>query len=59
MKPRYNEGPRDYQNLFAIPRFRYIDVLLLLLGKLKNSAFKFVTYTENFFTEVRYVEVPL
>ena len=52
MEPRYNEGPRDYQNLFAIPRFRDIDVLLLLLGKLKNSAFKFVTYTvtENFFT---------
>ena len=49
MEARYNEGPRDYQNLFAIPRFRYIDVLSLLLGK-KNSAFKFVTYTEDFFT---------
>ena len=23
MKPRYNEGPRKWQNLFAIPRFRY------------------------------------
>ena len=33
MEARYNEGPRDYQNLFAIPRFRYIDVLSLLLGK--------------------------
>ena len=47
MKPRYNEGPRDYQNLFAIPRFRYIDVLSLLLGKLKNSAFKFVPYIQR------------
>ena len=28
LKPRYNEGPRDWQNLFAIPRFRYIEVLL-------------------------------
>ena len=33
MEARYNEGPRDYQNLFAIPRFRYIDILSLLLGK--------------------------
>ena len=23
VKPRYNEGPRKWQNLFAIPRFRY------------------------------------
>ena len=23
MEPRYNEGPRKWQNLFAIPRFRY------------------------------------
>ena len=27
MEPRKNEGPRDWQNLFAIPRFRYIEVL--------------------------------
>ena len=26
-KPRYNEGPRHWQNLFAITRFRYIEVL--------------------------------
>ena len=24
---RYNEGPRDCQNLFAITRFRFIEVL--------------------------------
>ena len=24
---RYNEGPRDWQNLFAIKMFRYIKVL--------------------------------
>ena len=23
---RYNEGPRDWQNLFAITKFRYIEV---------------------------------
>ena len=26
MEPQYNEGPRDGQNLFAITRFRYIEV---------------------------------
>ncbi len=27
VEPRYNEGPRDWQNMFAISRFRYIEVL--------------------------------
>ena len=27
VEPRYNEGSRDWQNLFAITRFRYGDVL--------------------------------
>ena len=27
-EPRYNEGPRDWQNMLAITRFRYIKVLL-------------------------------
>ena len=27
MEPRYNEGPSYWQNLFAITRFRYIEVL--------------------------------
>ena len=26
IEPPYNEGPRDWQNLFAITRFRYIEV---------------------------------
>ena len=25
VEPRYNEGPRNWQNLFAITRFRYIE----------------------------------
>ena len=25
MEPWYNEGPRDWQNLFAITRFRFVD----------------------------------
>ena len=27
VEPRYNEVPRDWQNVFAITRFRYIEVL--------------------------------
>ena len=27
VEPRYNEGSRDWQNLFAITRFRYVEVL--------------------------------
>ena len=26
VEPQYNEGPGDGQNLFAITRFRYIEV---------------------------------
>ena len=29
--PRYNEGRRDWQNLFAITRFRYIEALFYIL----------------------------
>ena len=44
MKPWYTEGPRDWQTLFAITRFRYIEVLTIVLlgGK------KIVRYTEDF-----------
>ena len=27
VEPGYNEGPRNWQNLFAIPRFSYVEVL--------------------------------
>ena len=27
VEPRYNEGPRDWHNLFAVTRFRYIEIL--------------------------------
>ena len=41
---RYNEGRRDWQTLFAITRFRYIEVLTIVLlgGK------KIVRYTDDF-----------
>ena len=28
VEPRYNTGPKDWQNVFAVARFRYIKVLL-------------------------------
>ena len=28
--PQCNEGPRDWQNLFAITRFRYIEALFCI-----------------------------
>ena len=39
MESRYSEGPRDWQYLFAITRFRYIEVLfhILLRGKENRS----------------------
>ena len=44
---RYNEGPRDWQNLLAITRLRYIEVLsfthFTITGLKKN-----VRYTEDF-----------
>ena len=43
MEPRNNAGPKDWQNMFAITRFSYIDgyfsnVLLLLGLKRKDSS---------------------
>ena len=31
VEPEYNKVPRDWQNLFAITRFRYIKVLFHML----------------------------
>ena len=59
MEPRYNEGPRDWHNLFAISRA--IEVLLHLFyyychywGRESRSL-----YRELCYLEVRYIEVPL
>ena len=41
MEPRYNEGPRDWQNLFAITRFFSINCTI-------NGARNIVCYTEVF-----------
>ena len=60
MEPRYNEVPRDWQNVFAITRFRYIEVLFHIFyyywGKqLQDRAL----YRGLRYMEVRYIKVPL
>ena len=58
MEPRYNKGPREWQNLFAISRFRFIKVLFHAFyycwGKENRSFYEGLRYIE-----VRYIEVPL
>ena len=55
----YNEGPRDWQYLFAkLTRFRYIEIIFHTLyyywGKENHSLYQGLRYKE-----VRYIEVPL
>ena len=41
VEPRYNEGPRDWQNLFAIKRFRYfVGSFLSYINHSKYYSFK-------------------
>ena len=56
--PRCSKGPRDWQNLFPITRFRYIEVLFCIFyyywGNENCSLYGGLCYIE-----VRYIEVPL
>ena len=58
VEPRYNEVPRDCKNVFAITRFRYIEVLFHIFyyywGQENRSLYRGLRYIE-----VRYIEVPL
>ena len=65
---RLNEGPREWQNLLAITRFCYIEVLFLIFyycwGKENRSLYRVLRYIEVRYIEVRcievrYIEVPL
>ena len=57
VETRRNEEPRDWQNLFARTRFRYIEVLFHLFycyrGKENRSSYAGLRYIE-----VRDIEVP-
>ena len=53
IKPQYNpytERPRDWQNLFAVTRFRYIEVLIDIFyyywGKENRSLYRGLRYIE-------------
>ena len=58
VEPRYNEVLRDWHNLFAITRFRYIEVVFHIFyyywGEENRSSYRGLRYIE-----VRYIEVPL
>ena len=58
VEPRYNEVPRDWQNVFVITRFRYIEVLFHIFyyysGKQNRSLYRGLRYME-----VRYIKVSL
>ena len=58
MEPRYNEVPRDWQNVFVITRFRYIEVRFHIFyyysGKQNRSLYRGLRYME-----VRYIKVSL
>ena len=61
VEPPYNEGPRDWQNAFAITRFRYIKLGFFSIYFTITGAENIVRYTEDFVNniEIRYIEVPL
>ena len=58
MEYPYNKGPRDWQNLFAVTRFRYIEVFFFIYFTIIGVK-KTVRYTEDFVIEVRYIDAPL
>ena len=59
MEPQFNEGPRGWQNLFAITRFRYIEILFHIFycywGQENRSLYQGLRR----YIEVRYIEVSL
>ena len=56
VEPRYNEGLRDWQNVFALMSFRFIEFLFHLFyfyWGIENRSL----YRGRFYIEVRYIEV--
>ena len=58
VNPLYNEEPRDWQNLYAIKRFCYIEVLFRIFYYCWDKENRSL-YRELRYIEVRYIEVPL
>ena len=56
VKARYNEGSRDWQNLFAIKRFRYIEVFFHIFDCLYQY---WGQENRSLYRGFRYIEVRL
>ena len=46
-KPRYSEGPRDWQNLFTVTKYRYVSRFFLIYFTITGLK-KFVRYAKDF-----------
>ena len=51
-EPRYNEDPEDWQTVFAIMRFHYMEVLFHIYFTIPGEK-KIVRYTEDFVINYR------
>ena len=58
VEPRHNKAPRDWQNLFAIMRFRYIEVLFHKFFYYWGKENRFL-YCSPCYTDVCYIAVRL
>ena len=58
VEPRYNGVASDWQNLFTITRFCYIEVLFHNYVLQFTGVRKIVCYAKDFLIEVCYIEVP-
>ena len=60
MEPRYNElGTRNWQNLFAIARFRYLSRFFFIYFNIYWDKENRSLYRGLRYIEVRYSEIPL
>ena len=58
VEPRYNEGSRDWQLLFAIRRFRHIEVLFPIFYHCWDKENRLLCRGRRYM-EVRFIEIPL
>lgn len=59
VEPQYNEVPREWQNLFAIIRFHYKEVLFDVFYYFWDKQFNHFFYWGVRYIEVHYTEAPL
>ena len=58
VEPRYNEGSRDWQFLFAIRRFRHIEVLFPIFYHCWDKENRLLCRGRRY-VEVRFIDIPL